>query len=102
MTYKKLKSKRPIDSIDREILRVMYGAKKRYMSGTAIANKVNLSSPAIRPRLNNLQSKGIVKPQLIGGKRIFNRVFKNSKEVRKVIAPSKILWRLDIKKKIKR
>lgn len=88
--------KKIIDSIDRDILRLINNAN-RPLSGFHIATKVNLSPPAIRPRLNNLMGQGIIKQIKIGNPRIFNRTF-DKKQVR-IKAPSKILWGLDIKKK---
>ncbi len=87
-----------IDSRDREILRLLHNAR-RPMSGFQIAKRINLSPPAIRPRLNNLRSMGIVKPVKQFGMRSFQRQFSNKKITIK--APSKILWGLDLKKKKK-
>lgn len=84
--------KRIIDSKDREILRILSTAN-RPLTGRFISQKVNISPPAIKPRLISLQNKGIIKPTKIGGDRIFNRG-----EI-KINAPSKILWGLDIKKR---
>lgn len=91
--------KKPIDSIDRAILRFMNGAR-RDLSGNQIAKKVYLSPPAIRPRLNNLQRQGIIKPIKIGNPRVFSRNF--PKKVIRIKAPSKILWNLDLRKKKRR
>ena len=90
------KKRRIIDSRDREILRLLNNAR-RPMSGFQIAKRINLSPPAIRPRLNNLRSMGIVKPSKQFGMRIFKRQFPN--EIKIIKAPSKILWELDLKKK---
>ena len=87
---RKLKRK-SIDSIDKDILRFMYGAK-RPVSGSQIAKRISISSPTIRPHLNKLQLKGIVKPFHIGKVRRINKTVK---------APSKILWGLDLKKRKK-
>ena len=68
----------------------MYNAKKMntQITGNQIAMKVNLSAPAIKPRLINLQRKGIVKPLKIGGMRSLGK---------KIKAPSRIFWGLDLK-----
>ncbi len=93
------KKRRVIDSRDREILRFLDIAN-RPVSGTAIADKIDLSIPAIQPRLINLKKQGIIKPVKIGGMRSFNRTFKIKKTGREVTkrirAPSRILWGLDI------
>ena len=85
------KKKILVDSVDKEILRFMYGANKmnRQITGNQIAKKVNLSAPAIKPRLLNLQNQGIVKPIRIGAMRNLRK---------KVKAPSRIYWGLDFKK----
>ncbi|MBT4174855.1 winged helix-turn-helix transcriptional regulator [archaeon] len=91
----KKKKRIRVDGTDRDILRIMNKAN-RPLSGNFIAKKVKLSSPAIRPRLNILNSKGIVKPIKIGGKRSWDRTFSSSKKTQRISAPSKILWGLDI------
>ena len=82
-----IRKKNIIDSTDRDILKLMHSAN-RPLTGNQISLKVNLSPPAIKPRLLNLQSQGIIKPIKIGGMR---NLGKNVK------APSKILWGLDLK-----
>ncbi len=82
-----LRRKKRIDAIDREILRLMRGSR-RGISGNQIARRVNLSAPAIRPRLNNLQHQGIVKQILTGRNRLIHS---------NLSVPSKILWNIDLK-----
>ncbi len=93
------KKERVIDSRDREILRFIDIAN-RPVSGTAIADSIDLSVPAIKPRLLNLKKQGIIKPIKIGGLRSFNRKFKIKKTGKEIIkrinSPSRILWGLDI------
>ena len=81
------KRKRLVDSTDKEILRFMYSAN-RPLTGNQISKKVNLSPPAIKPRLVNLQNQGIVKTLKIGGMRTLSK---------KVKAPSRIFWGIDFK-----
>ncbi len=92
-----IRKKRIIDSTDRGILRVLHSSNNRGISGSFIAKKVNLTPPAIKPRLVNLQLKGIIKPLSTGGLRSFDRIF--TKKLVKIQAPSKILWGLDIETK---
>ena len=87
---------RIIDSKDRAILRFMYSAN-RPLSGNQIAKKINISPPAIRPRLEGLMSHGILKKMSVGQPRIFQRDFKTKKAVN-IKAASKILWGLNLKK----
>ncbi len=87
-----MKTKKPIDSVDRAILRLMYNAK-RTLTGHQIAKRVSLSPPAIRPRLNKLQARGIITPIKIG---------KIRKLGNNVTAPSRINWGLDVRKTKKR
>lgn len=82
-----IKNKRLVDSVDREILRFMYSAN-RPITGNQISKKVNLSPPAIKPRLLNLQRQGIVKTISTGELRTLRK---------KVKAPSRIFWGLDLK-----
>lgn len=96
--------KRPLDSRDREILRLMIGAN-RPITANQISKKLKLSAPAVKPRLINLKTQGIIKPVKIGEDRIFNRQFKKNKKIvtKRIISPSKILWDLDLKlKKMKK
>ena len=100
MAYKTLKKRDYYDSIDKGILRFMRGAG-RSVSGNQIAKRVSLSPSSIRPRLNRLQTRGIVKPINIGKSRVFSRSF--GKGILKTVrAPSRIKWGLDIKKKSRR
>ena len=80
----------------RDILKVLYRSSNRGVSGSFIARKVQTSVPSIRPRLNNLQKRGIIKPIKIGKLRTFSRTF--GKKSIKIKSPSKILWGLDWKK----
>ncbi len=85
-----IKKKRLVDSTDKEILRFMYDANKinRQITGNQIAKKINLSAPAIKPRLLNLQRQGIVKPISTGKMRLLGKRTK---------APSRIFWGIDFK-----
>lgn len=85
-----IKKKRLVDSTDKEILRFMYDANKinRQITGNQIAKKINLSAPAIKPRLLNLQKQGIVKTINIGRMRALGK---------KIKAPSRIFWGIDFK-----
>ncbi len=97
------RKKKTIDGTDREILRFMNKAN-RPLSGNQLAKNVNIAPSAIRPRLNNLQGKGIVKPISIGMVRSFERDFKLSKGktiTKRINAPTSIKWKLDILKKKK-
>ena len=85
-----------IDRVDRGILCVLFNAK-RGLSGSYVAGKVNLTPPAIKPRLVNLLNLGVIKKVSVGRNRIFSRTFSNSNNLRRVVSPSKILWGLDIK-----
>lgn len=92
------KRNRIIDSTNREILRLMYNAR-RELTGNQIARRINLSAPAIRPRLNNLRNMGIVRPVRTGKERTFRRTFGDSNTFVRIRAPSKIHWGLDIQTK---
>lgn len=85
--------------MDREILRTLF-TSKRNLTGNQIAKKVNLSPSAIRPRLNNLRNKKIIKDMETAGMRTFKRKF-GSKSVR-IRAPRSISWGIDLKKPRKR
>lgn len=82
-----LRKKKIIDGMDREILRTLI-ARPIPPTSNQIARQVNLSSPAIFPRLRNLQLQGIIKQMNCGAMR------------KKINAPSKICWGIDIKKEI--
>lgn len=99
----RIRKKRTIDGTDREILRILHGAR-RPLTGSNIAKRINYSPSAIKPRLTNLKLKGILKPVKIGGLRSFNRTFKSPKRTftKTIKAPSSILWGLDIKKRGRR
>lgn len=94
-----LRKKKSIDGMDREILRVIYNNRPQTISEAHIAKCVNLSPPAIKPRLINLKNHGIIKQFKCGNMRSFERTF--NKQVRKIFAPSKICWGLDLKKRKK-
>lgn len=102
-----LKKKKPIDSRDRDILRLLKGAN-RPLSANQIANRIDLSPPAIKPRLKSLESKGILKKFSEGKPRVFNRIFPENKKLQlperniKITSPSKTLWKLDLKPKKKK
>ncbi|MBI4017238.1 MAG: hypothetical protein HY363_06120 [Candidatus Aenigmarchaeota archaeon] len=91
-----LKRKFLFDSKDRDILRLLYGAK-RPLTSNAIAQRIQLTPPAIKPRLVNLQHQGIIRPIKIGALRTFERKF--SKGIISITAPSKIFWTLNLKKR---
>lgn len=84
------------DSKDRDILRLLYGAE-RPLTSNMIAQRIQLTPPAIKPRLVNLQRQGIIKPIKIGAMRTFERKFQ--KRTISISAPSKILWALNLKKR---
>ena len=89
-----------IDGIDRDILRMLNGSR-RPLSGNQIAKGISLSGSALRPRLNNLKFKGIIKPNE-KGLRTFNRKFPGSSKLVKIRSPSSILWGIDLKKSRKK
>lgn len=93
----KLGKKRIIDSVDRDILKIL-DKTRRPLSGNELAQRVKYSAPSINPRLRNLNKEGIIKPVLQGKPRIFTRQFTiKNKVVNKTIrSPSKILWGLDL------
>ena len=80
---------RIMDSVNRDILRLMYHAD-RPLTGNQISKKVRISQPAINPRLQNLQNQGIIKTTSIGRIRVLN-------SKKKIKAPSRIFWGLDWK-----
>jgi len=56
----KSRKKKSIDGMDREILRFLYNdGDYREASGAIISKYVKLSPPAIKPRLMNLNMKGL-------------------------------------------
>ena len=87
-----------VDRVDRAILSVLYKAN-RGLTGAFIAKKVQLSPPAIKPRLLKLQQKGIIKKSSTGTKREFFRTFPGSNTPQKIISPCKIIWAPDLIKK---
>ena len=89
-----------VDRVNRAILTVLYKSN-RGLTGAFIAKKVQLSPPAIKPRLLKLQKQGIIKKTFIGTKREFTRKFSNSKTPQTIISPCKIVWALDLIKKKK-
>ena len=80
------KQVRIMDSINRDILRLMYKAN-RPLTGNQISKKVRISPPAIKPRLQNLQNQGVIKTTSIGEMRVLN-------SKKKIKAPSRIFWGL--------
>jgi hypothetical protein len=81
-----------LDSKDKDILRFLYNAR-RPVSGNFIASKINLSAPAIRPRLDSLLKKGYIRQYKV----CQNRIWNNPHDVNSTIcAPSKILWILNL------
>jgi DNA-binding Lrp family transcriptional regulator len=90
-----IRKKTALDGIDREILRRLYNSS-RNLSGRQIARGAGISPSAIRPRLVNLQNKGIIKPMKIQGNRTFVREFKLkgvSKPITKRInSPRSVFW----------
>lgn len=84
-----------IDGIDRDILRTMVRSR-RLLNANQISKNVKLTPAAIRPRLDNLRSKGIIKPAKISGMRTFNRTFGKTKK--RIRAPRSIFWDIDLKK----
>jgi len=87
-----VRKKKVLDGIDREILRALY--EKRPMVSREIAVRVGLTAAAIRPRLESLRKKGLIK--IIGkeGIRIFKR--KVNGKVHEIKSPRSILWDLDL------
>jgi len=83
-----------IDGIDRDIIRVLDSAGVP-LTSSEIARSVNMSPPAIMPRLINLKKKGIIKPVELGGMRTFERKFGN--ETKTIESRSSIAWELDVK-----
>lgn len=92
--------KKMLDSRDREIIRLLYNRGNKPLPGYRIAQKINMSPPGIKPRLDNLHGMGIIKPLEFGAQRNFTREFNN--KPRQISAPSRILWGLDLVKKRKK
>jgi len=93
------RKKTTIDGMDRDILRHM-NLIKRNLTGNQIAKKVGLSPSALRPRLDNLKNKGIIKTMKHTGVRTFTRPFMTKKGIiqKKIKAPSSIFWGIDLAK----
>ena len=89
----KKRKKQVIDGIDREILRILYC--KRPLVSRQIANKVGLTSSAIKPRLNSLKDKGFIKIVKTSAIRCFEREYGDKKI--KIKSPRNIFWDLNLK-----
>jgi DNA-binding Lrp family transcriptional regulator len=87
----KIRKKKTLDGIDKEILRNLY--KRKNMVSRQIAISVGLSAPAITPRLWNLKNKGLIKNENKTKVRYFNRKFNN--QTIKIKAPRSIHWNID-------
>lgn len=81
--------------MDREILRFLYGDKAIPKTTRQIARRINITPPAVKPRLVNLKRMGVVKRVRDGDTRTFSRKFGNKRV--KISSPSKIFWGLDLK-----
>jgi len=90
-----VRKKKVLDGIDREILRALY--EKRPMVSREIAEKVGLTAAAIKPRLENLRKKGLIKIIAKEGMRIFKRKIKG--KIQEIKSPRSILWDLDLVQK---
>jgi DNA-binding Lrp family transcriptional regulator len=88
----KIRKKKTIDGIDREIIRVL--CKKSPIVTRRIGKFVGLTSPSIIIRLNNLRDQGIIKVSKVSGIREFYREYKD--KTVKIRSPQKILWGLDL------
>ena len=88
-----------IDGIDRDIIRTMFNSK-RLLNANQISKNVKLTPSAIRPRLDNLKNKGIIKQKKQSGMRTFTRKFKTKKGFvkKRIKAPRSIFWGIDLKK----
>ena len=91
--FESKKSKKFVDSRDRDILRLLYGGR-RPMTGNQISKKVALTPPTVNLRLSKLFDSGLIKRVKVGKLRTLS-----SKKSVKITAPSKILWGLDMIKK---
>ena len=89
----RIRKKKKLDGIDREILRVLFYRKP--LPSRQIAHAVGLTPAAIIPRLNNLMENGIIKIFLISKIRVFERSFGNN--IVKIKSPRNIFWDLDLK-----
>lgn len=99
----KARKKKLLDGTDKQIIRFIH-LSKRPATANKIASRMNFSASGIKPRLDNLQNKGILKTVNSGKMRTFERNFKiKGNDTRKIInAPSKILWDIDLIKKRKK
>ncbi len=88
------KQKKYFDGTDKDILRILY--LKHPLVTREIAKGIGLTCSGVIPRLANLLEKGILKKEIIGQVRIFDRKF--GTKIKRVNSPSSILWDLDIKK----
>ncbi len=84
-----------IDGMDKEILRKL-NSSRRGLNANVLSKRVGMSASGIRPRLDNLKHKGIIRPIRIQGTRSFNRQF--GKQVVRIKAPRSITWGIDLKK----
>ena len=89
------RKKKIIDGMDRELLRNLMESR-RALTANQLSKKVKLTPSAIRPRLDNLKSKGIIKPIKTTGIRTFKRGNKIIK------SPRSIHWGIDLKKSRKK
>lgn len=89
----RIRKKKTIDAVDREILRML--SKRNPLVGKRIAKGVGISPAAIAPRLNNLRSQGILTARSTGLRK-FNRTF--GKKLTRVKAPRSIFWDIDLVK----
>jgi len=90
------RKKTTIDGMDRQILREILDSR-RQLTGNQISKKVGLTPSAIRPRLNNLRSKGIIKPVKTMGMRNFKRSFGENQKLVNIKSPRSIFWDVDLK-----
>lgn len=87
------KRKKYFDGTDKDILRILY--LKHPLVTSEIAKVAGLTVSGIIPRLVNLMEKGILKKEVIGQVRTFDRKFGD--KIKRVNSPSSIMWNLDIK-----
>ena len=90
----KIRKKKILDGIDKEILRVLYS--RRPLVSRQIAKFVGLSPAAISPRLENLKNMGIIKNGKKSKTRVYERTF--GKKTVKIHSPRSIYWDLDLVK----
>ncbi|MFA5857352.1 MAG: AsnC family transcriptional regulator [Candidatus Pacearchaeota archaeon] len=87
----KERKKKVLDGIDKEILRALMIRSPLVTS--EIGKIVGLTSSAIKPRLNNLKTEGIIKISKTQGIRVFKRNFGNRQVT--VRAARSISWEID-------